>query len=147
MLADFAAGGIGTLGGGSGCGGLGGFSSKKDRARHEAKHNPKILCEWIGEGGERCGRKFSRVDNMKDHVRRIHRKGQAGNAKATPGLVAANEEGAMVHERAHVDLGAGPGVGALQSLNEEQWARGNGLDNVDVEVNLDIHRPMALRTS
>ncbi len=55
----------------------GGFSSKKDRARHEAKHNPRILCEWVGEGGERCGRRFSRVDNMKDHVRRIHRKGQA----------------------------------------------------------------------
>ena len=54
----------------------GGFSSKKDRARHEAKHNPRILCEWMGEGGERCGRRFSRVDNMKDHVRRIHRKGQ-----------------------------------------------------------------------
>lgn len=54
----------------------GGFSSKKDRARHEAKHNPRILCEWVGENGERCGRRFSRVDNMKDHVRRIHRKGQ-----------------------------------------------------------------------
>ncbi|KAJ5115445.1 hypothetical protein NUU61_001204 [Penicillium alfredii] len=47
----------------------GGFSSKKDRARHEAKHNPGIVCEWDG-----CGRVFSRVDNMKDHVRRIHRK-------------------------------------------------------------------------
>ncbi|KAJ6144169.1 hypothetical protein N7470_008064 [Penicillium chermesinum] len=48
----------------------GGFSSKKDRARHEAKHNPGIICEWDG-----CGRVFSRVDNMKDHVRRIHRRG------------------------------------------------------------------------
>ncbi|KAJ5807872.1 hypothetical protein N7474_009141 [Penicillium riverlandense] len=47
----------------------GGFSSKKDRARHEAKHNPGIVCEWHG-----CGRVFSRVDNMKDHVRRIHRR-------------------------------------------------------------------------
>ncbi|KAI9662784.1 MAG: hypothetical protein M1829_006128 [Trizodia sp. TS-e1964] len=47
----------------------GGFSSKKDCARHEAKHNPGIPCEWEG-----CGRLFSRVDNMKDHVRRIHRK-------------------------------------------------------------------------
>jgi hypothetical protein len=37
----------------------GGFSSKKDRARHEAKHNPMITCEW-----ENCGRLFSRVDNM-----------------------------------------------------------------------------------
>ncbi|CAG7917817.1 unnamed protein product [Penicillium olsonii] len=50
-----------------------GFSSKKDRARHEAKHNPGVLCEWDG-----CGKVFSRVDNMKDHVRRIHRKGEAG---------------------------------------------------------------------
>ena len=47
----------------------GGFSSKKDRARHEAKHNPGVPCEWDG-----CGRVFSRVDNMKDHVRRIHKK-------------------------------------------------------------------------
>ncbi|KAJ5542566.1 hypothetical protein N7535_004988 [Penicillium sp. DV-2018c] len=50
-----------------------GFSSKKDRARHEAKHNPGVLCEWEG-----CGKVFSRVDNMKDHVRRIHRKGEVG---------------------------------------------------------------------
>ena len=48
----------------------GGFSSKKDRARHEASHNPGVTCEWEG-----CERVFSRVDNMKDHVRRIHRKG------------------------------------------------------------------------
>lgn len=47
----------------------GGFSSKKDRDRHEAKHRPGVSCEWEG-----CDRKFSRVDNMKDHVRRIHRK-------------------------------------------------------------------------
>ncbi|KAH0833706.1 hypothetical protein AYO21_04453 [Fonsecaea monophora] len=54
----------------------GGFSSKKDRARHEAKHNPGIKCEWRGPEGEECGRVFSRMDNMKDHVRRIHNKGQ-----------------------------------------------------------------------
>lgn len=47
----------------------GGFSSKKDRDRHEAKHKPGVPCEWGG-----CDRLFSRVDNMKDHVRRIHRK-------------------------------------------------------------------------
>lgn len=46
-----------------------GFSSKKDRDRHEAKHKPGVPCEWEG-----CERIFSRVDNMKDHVRRIHRK-------------------------------------------------------------------------
>ena len=46
----------------------GGFSSKKDRARHEAKHNPGVKCE------RGCGRVFSRVDNMKDHVKRIHLK-------------------------------------------------------------------------
>ena len=65
--------------GSSGAMPVGGFSSKKDRARHEAKHNPKIMCEWTGEDGERCSRKFSRVDNMKDHVRRIHRKGQSSD--------------------------------------------------------------------
>ncbi|KAK4613198.1 Trichothecene biosynthesis transcription regulator TRI6 [Fulvia fulva] len=47
----------------------GSFSSKKDRARHEAKHNPTIMCEWDG-----CGRLFSRNDNMKDHVRRVHQR-------------------------------------------------------------------------
>ncbi|KAI5361617.1 Putative Zinc finger C2H2-type [Septoria linicola] len=46
----------------------GGFSSKKDRARHEAKHNPTIQCECDG-----CERLFSRQDNMKDHVRRVHK--------------------------------------------------------------------------
>lgn len=48
----------------------GGFSSKKDRARHEAKHDPDVKCERRG-----CGRVFSRVDNMRDHVRRVHRRG------------------------------------------------------------------------
>ncbi|KAJ5179144.1 hypothetical protein N7492_002354 [Penicillium capsulatum] len=45
----------------------GGFSSKKDRARHEAKHSPGVVCDWDG-----CERVFSRVYNMKDHIRRIH---------------------------------------------------------------------------
>ena len=60
----------------------GGFSSKKDRARHEAKHNPGIKCEWKGSGGEECGRIFSRMDNMKDHVRRIHKKHEQKNSRA-----------------------------------------------------------------
>ncbi|KAF2008208.1 hypothetical protein P154DRAFT_17928 [Amniculicola lignicola CBS 123094] len=47
----------------------GGFSSKKDLARHEAKHNPGVHCDWEG-----CDRVFSRVDNMRDHVKRIHLK-------------------------------------------------------------------------
>ena len=50
----------------------GGFSSKKDRARHEAKHNPGIKCEYVGHNGAPCERVFSRTDNMKDHMRRIH---------------------------------------------------------------------------
>ena len=49
----------------------GGFSSKKDRARHEAKHNPMITCEW-----DNCGRLFSRVDNM---VRCCHSTFQSTN--------------------------------------------------------------------
>lgn len=44
---------------------MGGFSSKKDRARHEAKHNPGVVCSWEG-----CGRVFSRVDNMVSRCRR-----------------------------------------------------------------------------
>ena len=47
----------------------GGFSSKKDRDRHESKHRPGVSCSHSG-----CERRFSRVDNMKDHVRRIHEK-------------------------------------------------------------------------
>lgn len=47
----------------------GGFSSRKDRARHEARHNPTITCEWEG-----CTRLFSRMDNMRDHHRRVHQK-------------------------------------------------------------------------
>lgn len=47
----------------------GGFSSKKDRDRHESRHAPQIHCTHQG-----CDRVFSRVDNMKDHVRRIHKK-------------------------------------------------------------------------
>ncbi|KAL0260186.1 hypothetical protein SLS55_005932 [Diplodia seriata] len=49
------------------------FASKKDRDRHEAKHSPRIRCSWQGAGGDRCERVFSRLDNMKDHVRRVHR--------------------------------------------------------------------------
>jgi hypothetical protein len=60
----------------------GGFSSKKDRARHEAKHNPGIKCEWKGPNGEDCGRIFSRMDNMKDHVRRIHKKHEQKSSRA-----------------------------------------------------------------
>lgn len=72
----------------AGChqGNHGGFSSEKDRARHEAKHDPQIMCEF-----KDCNRLFSRMDNMvryrlldrkgyqctdklqRDHVRRIHR--------------------------------------------------------------------------
>ena len=44
-----------------------GFATSKDRARHEAKHNPAVRCILDG-----CDRVFSRVDNMKDHARRIH---------------------------------------------------------------------------
>ncbi|KAL8905877.1 MAG: hypothetical protein Q9207_002354 [Kuettlingeria erythrocarpa] len=49
------------------CTAEGGFSSRKDRDRHEASHRPEIPCEWRG-----CDKMFSRVDNMRDHVRRIH---------------------------------------------------------------------------
>ncbi|KIW14763.1 hypothetical protein PV08_07548 [Exophiala spinifera] len=64
----------------------GGFSSKKDRARHEAKHSPSIKCEWRGSDGEECPRVFSRMDNMKDHVRRIHLK-EHGHQSQKPGPV------------------------------------------------------------
>ena len=47
----------------------GGFSSRKDRDRHESRHKPGVHCSFEG-----CDRVFSRVDNMKDHVRRIHEK-------------------------------------------------------------------------
>ncbi|KAF1950271.1 hypothetical protein CC80DRAFT_483000 [Byssothecium circinans] len=57
----------------------GGFSSKKDLARHEAKHNPGVLCDWDG-----CDRVFSRVDNMRDHVKRIHLKASRNASAPKP---------------------------------------------------------------
>lgn len=44
-----------------------GFALKKDRLRHETSHNPSIRCEI-------CGKVFSRVDNMQNHIQRIHRR-------------------------------------------------------------------------
>lgn len=78
----------------------GGFSSRKDLARHEAKHNPAVRCDWPG-----CERIFSRVDNMRDHVKRIHHKAaqrdhsaRQATSKATaltestlPGVVSGND--------------------------------------------------------
>ncbi|KAB8263925.1 hypothetical protein BDV32DRAFT_161449 [Aspergillus pseudonomiae] len=52
----------------------GGFTTRKDRDRHEAKHKPEIRCHWRNQQGEQCTRLFSRMDNMRDHVRRIHRR-------------------------------------------------------------------------
>ncbi|RYP72029.1 hypothetical protein DL771_004498 [Monosporascus sp. 5C6A] len=51
-----------------------GFATRKDRARHEAKHNPAIKCPWQNRNGGQCTRTFSRMDNMRDHYRRIHEK-------------------------------------------------------------------------
>ena len=51
-----------------------GFATRKDRDRHEAKHKPEIRCQWRNQYGEQCTRLFSRMDNMRDHVRRIHRR-------------------------------------------------------------------------
>lgn len=53
------------------------FPSKKDRDRHEAMHDPRIKCAW--RGGI-CGRTFSRLDNMKDHVRRVHEKRKSNHS-------------------------------------------------------------------
>lgn len=53
-----------------------GFATRKDRARHEAKHNPAIQCPYQDVNGEPCKRTFSRMDNMRDHCRRIHEKRQ-----------------------------------------------------------------------
>ncbi|RYO75584.1 hypothetical protein DL766_001829 [Monosporascus sp. MC13-8B] len=58
----------------SGDAGTKGFATRKDRARHEAKHNPAIKCPWQNRNGTQCTRTFSRMDNMRDHYRRIHEK-------------------------------------------------------------------------
>lgn len=58
-----------------------GFVTRKDRTRHEAKHKPEIQCQWRGENGEQCSRIFSRVDNMRDHVKRIHVRRQNGGIR------------------------------------------------------------------
>ncbi|KAJ6783754.1 hypothetical protein PWT90_03394 [Aphanocladium album] len=43
-----------------------GYSTAKDRNRHESSHNPSLTCEH-------CTRVFSRMDNLRDHCRRLHR--------------------------------------------------------------------------
>lgn len=53
---------------------IGGFSHQHDLERHEAQHKPNVQCEWVGRNGQRCSRMFSRTDNMKDHVKRVHGK-------------------------------------------------------------------------
>jgi DNA-directed RNA polymerase subunit RPC12/RpoP len=50
------------------------FSTKKDRLRHETKHDPNIKCEH-------CGKLFSREDNMWDHIRRLHGQSSLGKRK------------------------------------------------------------------
>ncbi|RGP73140.1 regulatory [Fusarium longipes] len=50
-----------------------GFATRKDRARHESKHKPTVRCPWHDPDGQQCLRVFSRVDNMRDHYRRIHK--------------------------------------------------------------------------
>nr|AXP33365.1 transcription factor [Fusarium graminearum] len=50
-----------------------GFATRKDRARHESKHKPTVRCPWQDKEGQQCLRVFSRVDNMRDHYRRIHK--------------------------------------------------------------------------
>ena len=50
----------------------GGYSTEKDRVRHESSHNPAVSCEWEG-----CDQIFSRVDNMRNHVSRKHDQGPA----------------------------------------------------------------------
>jgi len=45
----------------------GGFSSEKDRDQHDEKHESRVFFEW-----EDCWRVFSRVGNMRDHMRRTH---------------------------------------------------------------------------
>lgn len=49
-----------------------GFSTRKDRARHESKHNPSVQCHFRDQSGNRCSKTFSRKDNMKDHYKRMH---------------------------------------------------------------------------
>lgn len=50
------------------------FSNSADRDRHERSHLPPIQCTAPG-----CTRTFSRLDNMKDHCRRIHQSMHLGN--------------------------------------------------------------------
>jgi hypothetical protein len=57
----------------------GGFSSKKDLARHEAKHSPNVLCDWDG-----CDRVFSRVDNMVSSDRQAEANNDTNRTLARP---------------------------------------------------------------
>lgn len=46
-----------------------GFSSRRLRDRHQAKHKSRIACEWEG-----CIRLFDDVENMNIHLEQIHRR-------------------------------------------------------------------------
>ncbi|KAE9962873.1 hypothetical protein BLS_009926 [Venturia inaequalis] len=96
----------------------GGFSSKKDLARHEAKHNPGVVCEWEG-----CDRIFSRVDNMRDHVKRIHlRAARRGSGKWVASVVfdQGPEEGTCSKAWREAEVGAvGPNVQGKNASKQE----------------------------
>lgn len=48
-------------------GGPPGFATRKDRDRHERAHSPTMACQY-------CGKLFSRVDNLDNHLRCVHKR-------------------------------------------------------------------------
>ena len=71
------------------CNRLLGFKRKADLNRHELivhNHSKDFLCSYPG-----CDKKFSRKDNMEDHVKRIHKKVETSTGNddkhLSPGLL------------------------------------------------------------
>lgn len=43
------------------------FTCQKDRDRHEQRHTAEVICAF-----PRCDQQFSKIETMRDHVKRIH---------------------------------------------------------------------------
>ncbi|KAH8888937.1 hypothetical protein GQ53DRAFT_825711 [Thozetella sp. PMI_491] len=87
------------------------FATAKDRNRHEGKHNPSVVCQGFKSDGSRCGRVFSRKDNMITHMKKTH------------GL--------------SVSLGGDSDSASPPSSNDFHWADGLDTAELDEQPNMD----------
>jgi hypothetical protein len=100
----------------------GGFASKKDRDRHEARHISGVACEWDG-----CGRVFTIVESMRDHAKRIHRQEQVDftvpHFPVVPAYSLANDDDHLSDKHSlHLDTMEGS-EGDEQAFRQERTSR------------------------